>query len=93
MPYVKTEQRKVFEEPIRQAEIAIAKSDGDVGSLNYFISSVLAKYTALKGKKYLTILIVMGTLICVAFEYYRRVAGGYEDEKIEENGDVYPEEA
>jgi len=89
MPYTKQERRKPFEKPIRDAELALAKGGADPGDLNYFISSVLDRFTMMRGKKYLTICIVMGTLICVAFEYYRRVAAGYEDQKKRENTDVY----
>jgi len=31
----------------------------------------------------------MGVLECIKQEFYRRVISKYEDQKIEENGDVY----
>ena len=33
-----------------------------------------------------------GALRCAQMEFYRRVAAPYEDKKIQENGDVYPDD-
>lgn len=68
-------------------EIAL-KTVQDAGDLNYAITTLLLKYTKREGKKYFTIVVVMGTLLCVALEFYRRLAAPYEDQKIRENGDV-----
>jgi len=51
---------------------------------------LLLSHVARHGRSYRTICIVMGTLLCAAFEFYRRVAAPYEDRKITTNGDVYP---
>lgn len=80
MPYI----TKIAKD--RLAETNQAESAGE---LNYLVTRLCVSYTKREGLKYLSICIVMGTLICAAFEYYRRMAAPYEDEKIKENGDVY----
>jgi len=42
-----------------------------------------------KGVKYATLNTVIGVLECAKLELYRRVVADYEDQKCEENGDVY----
>ena len=61
------------------------------GVVNYTITRILIRWwkDTYQGGRYKTICLIMGTLVCVAFEFYRRVAAGYEDKKAKENGDVY----
>ena len=59
------------------------------GELNYMISSLIDEYLHEYGKNYTNINEVIGVLECAKLELYRRVAAPYEDEKIEQNGDVY----
>ena len=59
------------------------------GELNYVISSLVDEYLQEYGKNYTNINEVIGVLECAKLELYRRVAAPYEDEKIEQNGDVY----
>ena len=59
------------------------------GELNYVITRTLMEYVRHKGIRYSTINETVGVLECAKLEFYRRVAAGYEDMKIEENGDVY----
>ena len=59
------------------------------GELNYMISSLIDEYLPEYGKNYTNINEVIGVLECAKLELYRRVAAPYEDEKIEQNGDVY----
>ena len=53
------------------------------------ISSLIDEYLHEYGKNYTNINEVIGVLECAKLELYRRVAAPYEDEKIEQNGDVY----
>ncbi len=62
----------------------------DAGELNFAITHLCATYIDQKGKRYVNINEVIGALECAKLELYRRVAAPYEDEKIVENGDVYP---
>jgi len=52
--------------------------------------SILAKeYLIVHGKGYRTMNEVLGAFDAASKEFYRRVVAPYEDEKIEQNGDVY----
>lgn len=62
----------------------------NAGELNYQITRQVLNYLDYSGKSYRTINEVMGVLECVKQELYRRMVGPYEDQKIAENGDVYP---
>ncbi len=60
------------------------------GELNYAITEIIKSYFERKSGNYQAINDVVGALEGAKIEFYRRVAVPYEDEKIEENGDVYP---
>lgn len=59
------------------------------GELNYLITMKIDSYLNQKGISYTNLNEVVGVLECAKLEIYRRLASNYEDEKIEENGDVY----
>lgn len=59
------------------------------GELNYAITMLLMRYLDDKPHSYQTINDALGALVGAKLEFYRRVAALYEDEKLEENGDVY----
>jgi hypothetical protein len=80
MPYIK-HRRDFLEVHPREAESA--------GEVNFVITSILGSY--IKVPNYQTYNEVVGVLECVKQELYRRVIGKYEDQKIRENGDVYPD--
>ncbi len=79
MPYIKPEQRE---------RLAKGENPTDSGELNYTITRILLQYLERKGKNYAHINEIMGVLNCVTQEFYRRWAAPYEDQKIQENGDV-----
>jgi hypothetical protein len=58
------------------------------GEMNYVITTLLEFYRNGKSK-YNLFNEIMGILTCVSQEYYRRIVAEYEDEKLDENGDVY----
>ena len=58
------------------------------GELNFHITTLIADYLG-EQISYSQINEVIGVLECAKLELYRRVAAPYEDQKIEENGDVY----
>ncbi len=56
--------------------------------LNYIISRI-ASVEIRQNHRYATIVEAIGALECVKLELYRRLAADYEDQKCEENGDVF----
>lgn len=95
MPYIKPEEREKLDQtrPDR-----IVNPDGDwipdsPGELNYVLTRTVIDYIKDNGPlNYQRINDVMGALEGAKQEFYRRVAAPYENSKIDENGDVYPEE-
>ena len=88
MPYISKELRLVVDKRIKDLAAAVKEcgKDNRAGVLNYSISMLLKDLYALK---YAEVNEAVGMLECAKQEYYRRVAGPYEDKKIKENGDVY----
>ena len=82
MPYIKKEKRPQFDEQIEKIV------PEDAGDLNYVITKIALRYLAAKGKRYVNLNEVIGVFESAKLEFYRRVVAPYEDEKIEENGDV-----
>lgn len=80
MPYIRTEDR----------HRVVMNGPSNVGELNYAITRLLVEYVEAAGLRYVTINDVLGALEGAKAEFYRRVAAPYEDQKIKENGDVYP---
>jgi len=59
------------------------------GELNYAITTFVIKYLNDQGTTYHTLNNAIGALECAKLELYRRVVAHYEDQKLDENGDVY----
>ena len=59
------------------------------GALNYVFTELAQEYIRQKGLRYQNINDIIGALEGAKMEFYRRVAAGYEDTKIEDNGDVF----
>lgn len=81
MPYITAERRN--KHATRCANI------GTPGELNYLITEDIIQYLEENGLNYTTINTIVGALESAKLEFYRRIAGPYEDGKIRENGDVY----
>jgi len=88
MPYIKPEDRKPLDALIDDLAARLPQ-DSLAGNLNYVISRLCAKVLE-RERNYARINELVGALECAKLELYRRVAGPYEDTKIDENGDVYP---
>jgi hypothetical protein len=87
MPYIKQAQRDRLDLSITHVNSRLQESGHDAGEVNYVVTKILHK--AWSGNPgYLTGAILIGTIICVIFEFYRRIISPYEDAKIEENGDL-----
>jgi hypothetical protein len=60
------------------------------GKLAYSITTVLNSFLAQsEGNTFLNFAIVLGALEAAKLEFYRRVVVPFENQKHEENGDVY----
>lgn len=87
IPYIKKEERPRLDKLIDPLidHLKNVPTESQDGEMNYLITRLLkVVYT----RKYFNLNRAMGVLTCVASEFYRRVVGPYEDEKIKENGDV-----
>lgn len=58
------------------------------GDLNYLFTLIAKVYLQNKGNRYQYHNDVLGALIGALLEFYRRDTAPYEDQKIEQNGDV-----
>jgi len=88
MPYIKQEDREKFDEGIADILGALQANDQvKVGEVNYVLSSII--WSLFKNNEsYTNGNNLVGVLECVKQEFYRRQLSGYEDDKMEENGDV-----
>lgn len=86
MPYIEQKDREKYKGIMKLIEgQELINSPGE---LNYFITKVCKIYLKQLGLKYTNINEIMGVLNCVAFEFYRKMAAGYEDHKENLNGEV-----
>lgn len=84
MPYIKQEDRQKFEQVLD-----FTPHIASPGELNFVITLICQQYINDKGISYQTLNDVCGALTNANLELYRRITAGYEDKKIQENGDVY----
>lgn len=85
MPYVSAEAR---------SRLASGEPPDGPGELNYAVTLLVDAYLTRAAERdgrtrYAHLNEVIGVLECAKLELYRRVAAPYEDNKIDENGDVY----
>ena len=88
MPYILQEKRDKYDSDLDGLTTTLESESNDPGHLNYVISEIVGRVWN-KERRYKTICMIVGTLVCVAFEFYRRVAAGYEDKAISKNGDTF----
>ena len=91
MPYIREEDRPQYDMHVERLAEHLRDTEDQMdraGHVNYVITTLLL--AAFPNRKYATMALVDGIITDVGREYYRRRATPYEDEKIEENGDVYP---
>jgi len=86
MPYIKKEDRKEIQDWLNQITSSFLSSEG---KLNFIISLLCLKYLKQHGERYSTYNTLLGVLEGVKQELYRRKISGYEDRKIQENGDIF----
>lgn len=94
MPYVKQVRRDaILERTITDSGVSHRINLAEIitaGELNYAITEIVKAYYK-GGQSYQGINDVVGALEGAKLEFYRRVAVPYENDKIKENGDVYPQ--
>ncbi len=88
MPYIPQDEREDLDE-LAGALVTNLRNGNFRGKLNYFISLVADGLMQANGLSYSFLNDFIGVLECVKLELYRRVATPYEDEKKNENGDVF----
>ena len=86
MPYLDQAHRKWFAGLLEDLD-ANAPDTWTPGEFNYVVTKLAQMYMG--PKSYEALERVIGGLESVKLEFYRRAAAPYEDQKIEENGDVY----
>ncbi len=87
MPYITEERREQLDPEIEMLQDIITSEGDEPGDLNYVLSRLVGRVW-MNTPRYKTICMVIGTLVCVALEFYRRVASGYEDKAIRKNYDI-----
>jgi len=87
MPYIGQKDREELDDPIRNLAGYLA-GNGYEGRLNYTISTLLTLLVQAQGKRYATMNALIGVLESAKQEFYRKAVAPYEDEKIEQNGDL-----
>jgi len=88
MPYTKPEERPRYDQLIQQVreQFRTLPPESLDGHLNYFITKLLVD---LYEPSYFNFNRVQGLLVCIQQEFYRRQVAPYEDNKMEQHGDVY----
>jgi hypothetical protein len=89
MPYIKPSDKARLDAGL--CSYNEEKRAQTAGELNYLFTTLAIEYLNTKGLNYQNINDVVGALDGAKVEFQRRVVAGYEDKKIAENGDVYPE--
>jgi hypothetical protein len=82
VPYILTTERFDMDQKLDAVPV-----DGP-GALAYAVTRLCQRH--LNGRlKFANLALVVGVLVCVTLELYRRVIAPYEDTKRAENGDVF----
>lgn len=84
MPYIKGDWRRW--------DIADGQTPVNVGDLTYLLTHNCISYLHDKKADFARHAEVLAALEATKLEFYRRAVAPYENEKIKENGDVYPAE-
>ena len=87
MPYIQPARRAALDVEITVLQDKLESLGSEAGDLNYTLTRLVARQFH-KKPKYVKMCMAIGTLACVALEFYRRVAGPYEDKAARKNGDI-----
>ena len=89
MPYITKDDKSKFSMSLTHLYETMQNHGVTPGEMNYLFTELSKYYLMTKGTSYTHMNDVIGALEGCKLEFYRRVVSGYEDQKIEENGDVY----
>ena len=91
MPYIKPEDRSVYEPGLEHLRDAFAKVGAGDGDLNYVLTAVALAWLSYHQPPhgYALCSDVVKAFECAKLEWYRRMLVSHENGKIAENGDVY----
>lgn len=87
MPYITQDRRDKLDTDIFVLQDKLEEMGSEAGDLNYTVTKLIARQFH-KAPKYVKVCMAIGTLACVALEFYRRAAGPYEDKAARKNGDI-----
>lgn len=94
MPYIKVDRRNKIDKSIEQLAKTLSSNRENkqsleeiLGDINYSFSRILA--ILMEKPNYNKVAMITGVLENIKQEFYRRIATPYENQKIEENGDVH----
>jgi hypothetical protein len=90
MPYIRKEDRKLFEQVLFPFKVNAKLNKLTAGELNYLITAIIDRQ--LDNANYARMNEIVGALECCKQEFIRRKLNPYEDKKIKENSDVYSTE-
>lgn len=86
MPYIEVKARPALDDRMQDLLDFLEVAELQPGEKNYVLTRVAI---AMTGKRYADHEAVLGRLVAVTLEWWRRVMVPYEDQKIVENGDVF----
>lgn len=86
MPYINQERRRWILQDV-YLDVIIGRIALFPGDINFVISTIIWTIFNMY-KSYTTANMLMGVLQSVQTEFYRRAVAPYEDEKLQENGDL-----
>ena len=84
MPYINQNRRDELDPLMKE----LAETIGTPGEMNYTMTRLIHKYIQDYGESYDAYNSMVGVLECCKLELYRRKVVIYENQKIEQNGDV-----
>jgi len=89
MPYIDGEAREDLDNALSDLGTAFLwYREKNPGFLNYVLTRLILRWLG-NNPNYAKYNEAVGVLECVKLEFYRRAVSAYEDEKINQNGDVY----
>jgi hypothetical protein len=87
LPYIIKHNRYRYYSALVDLEQGLTESGWEAGHLVYIFYRLLVRFWKFD-PRFATINTIRGILMSTLAEFDRRVAAGYEDKKMEENGDV-----
>ena len=88
MPYIKQQDRSKWSSKLTLIRDEMTYNSVTAGELNFMITSLCHFYLSKNGHNYQTHCEIEGVLQGASKEFYRKLTAPYEEEKIEENGDL-----